>query len=97
VGQPKGLHRVRHISRLEIRLSNSPVVEVEESVLLLKTEPGLVGGVGLHQLGSLVAVVELVGGAVGHPALGEDEDVVVEAEGVAEDSDGAQVDIFAQS
>lgn len=69
------------------------VVEVEESVLLLKTEPGLVSSVGLHQLGGLVSVVELVGGAIGHPALGEDQNVVVQAERIREDGDGAQVDI----
>lgn len=71
-----------------------PVVEVEEGVLLLETKPGLVAGVGLHQLGALMAVVELVGGAVGVPALGEDNDVAaVDPEGVGEDGNGLQVDI----
>lgn len=53
------------------------------------------GGVLLHQLGGLVSVVELVGGAVGHPALGEDEDVVAAlgAERIGVDSDGLQVDV----
>lgn len=72
-----------------------PVVEVEKSVLLLQTEPGLVGGVLLHQLGSFVAVVELVRCAIGHPALGQDQDVVaaLSAERVGVDSDGLQVDV----
>lgn len=72
-----------------------PVVEVEQGVLLLETEPGLVGGVLLHQLGSLVSVVELVGCAIGHPALGQDENVVAAlgAERVGVDSDGLQVDV----
>lgn len=48
------------------------VVEVEERVLLLQTEPGLLVGVRRHQLGALMAVVVLVGGAIGVPALGED-------------------------
>ena len=48
---------------------------VQESVLLLKTEPGLVVGVGLHDLGALMAEVVLVGGAIGHPALSKDDDV----------------------
>lgn len=48
------------------------VVEVEQSVLLLKTEPGLVVGMSLHQLGALMAMVVLVGGAIGVPALSED-------------------------
>lgn len=42
---------------------------IEESVLLLETEPGLLALVGLHQFGALVAVVELVGGTVRVPAL----------------------------
>lgn len=49
----------------------------------------------LHQLGSFVSVVELVGCAIGHPALGKDEDVVTAlgAERVGIDSDGLQVDV----
>ena len=66
---------------------------VEKGVLLLETEPGDVVLVGPHELGTLVAVVELVGGAVGVPALGEDEDVVTATERVREDGDGAQVDV----
>ena len=69
------------------------VVEIKQSVLLLETEPGLVLGVGLHHLIGLIAVVELVGGAVGVPALGQDDDVGGAAERVGEDSDGAQVDV----
>lgn len=70
-----------------------PAVSAEESVLLLKTEPELLLGVGLHQAGGIVAVVELVGAAIGVPGLAENEDVVTLAEGVGEDSDGAEVDI----
>lgn len=69
------------------------VVEIEESVLLLKTEPGLVVGVGLHDLGALIAEVVLVGGAVGVPALGQDDDVGRAAEGVREDGARAEVDV----
>lgn len=69
------------------------VAEVEEGVLLLETEPGLVFGVSLHQLGALMAVVELVGGAVGVPALGQDEDVGGATEGVGEDGNGLQVNV----
>lgn len=42
---------------------------------MLETEPRLVLGVKLHELGALVAVVVLVGGTVGIPAFGEDENV----------------------
>jgi hypothetical protein len=45
------------------------IVEVEKGVFLLKTEPGLVHGMSLHQLVALMAVVVLVGCAVGIPAF----------------------------
>lgn len=70
-----------------------PAIGAEQSVLLLQTEPELLLGVGLHQAGSLVAVVELVGAAIGIPGLAEDEDVVTLAEGVGEDRAGTEVDI----
>lgn len=72
-----------------------PVVEVEEGVLLLETEPGLVGGMLLHQLGGFMSVVEFVRCAIGHPALGEDKNIVTAlgAERVGVDSDGLQVDV----
>jgi hypothetical protein len=70
-----------------------PIVGVEEGVLLLKTEPGLAVSVQLHDLLALMAVVELVGGAVGVPALGEDDDIGGTAERIGEDGDGPQVDV----
>jgi hypothetical protein len=69
------------------------VGHVEEGVLLLKTEPRLLVLVRLHELGSLVAVVELVWGSIGVPALAEDEDVWVIAQWVGEDGDGAEIDV----
>lgn len=75
--------------------SEGAVVQVKQGVLLLEAEPGLVARVLLHQLGAFVSVVELVGCAIGHPAFGEDEDVVAAlgAEGVGVDGDGLQVDV----
>lgn len=70
-----------------------PAVGAEKGVLLFKTEPELLLGVGLHQTGSIVAVVELVGATIGVPGLAENKDVVALAEGVGEDSDGTEVDI----
>lgn len=70
-----------------------PAVGAEDGVLLLQTEPELVLGVGVHQALGLVAVVELVGAAIGVPGLAEDEDVVTAAEGVREDGHGADVDV----
>lgn len=48
---------------------------------------------GLHDLGGIVPVVELVGRAIGVPALSEDEDVGGATEGVGEDGNGLQVDV----
>lgn len=53
----------------------------------------LVGGVSLHQLGSLMPVVVLVGASICIPALSEDEDVAVPAERIGEDGGRAEVDI----
>lgn len=75
--------------------AKGPVVEVQKSVLLLQTEPRLVSGVLLHQLGALVSVVELVRSSIGHPALGQNEDIVAAlgAEGIGVNGNGLQVDI----
>lgn len=70
-----------------------PAISTEEGVLLLQTEPEFLLGVGLHQAVGIVAEVELVGASIGVPGLAENEDVVTLAEGVGEDSDGAEVDI----
>jgi len=70
-----------------------PVTGIKKSVLLLKTEPWLLCLVRLHELGSLVAVVELVGSSIGIPALSDDQNVWGATEWVREDSNGSQVDI----
>jgi hypothetical protein len=69
------------------------VGHIKKGVFLLKTEPWLVFLVGLHELSSLVAVVELVWGSVGVPALAENEDVWGAADWVMEDGNGSEVDI----
>lgn len=69
------------------------VEEVKKGVFLLKTEPWLVRLVCLHQLRGLVAVVELVWGSIGIPALSDDEDVGSTTEWVGVESDGAEVDV----
>ena len=48
---------------------------------------------GLHQLGALMAMVVLVGSAIGIPGLGQDQNVGRSSERVGEDGDGLQVDI----
>ena len=50
---------------------------VEQSVLLLDTEPGDMLLDGIHCLFARVAVVGLYGDTLGVVALGEDEDVAV--------------------
>lgn len=66
---------------------------VEKGVLLLETEPWLVRLVSLHELGSLMAVVELVWGSIGVPALGNDQDVRGTAEWIRVKGHGAEVDV----
>ena len=68
-------------------------IDVEQCVLLLETEPGLMFLSEVHDLGGMVAVVGLVGSAVVVVTLGEDEDVVTTTEGVLEDGSGPQVDV----
>ena len=69
------------------------IVLIEHRVLLLEPKPRLVRSMRSHQLGSLVAVVVLVGRAIGIPALGEHQDVLAQAERVGEDGDRLQVDV----
>lgn len=69
------------------------VVHVEKGVLLLQAEPGSLLLVSLHELVALIAVVVGVGGAIGVPALANNQDVWALAEGVREDGDGAEIDI----
>jgi hypothetical protein len=69
------------------------VAHIKKGVLLLETEPRLVGLVGLHELSTLVAVVELVWGSIGIPALGENQDVGGATEWVREDGNRSEVDI----
>ena len=70
-----------------------PSVGAKQRVLLLQTKPEVLLLVDLHQALSLVAEVELVGGAVGVPGLAEDEDVVTAAEGVGVHGTRAEVDV----
>lgn len=50
-------------------------------------------GISLHHLVALITEVELVGSAVGVPALSQDDDIGRAAEGVGEDGAGTQVDV----
>jgi hypothetical protein len=64
-------------------------VGVKESVLLLETEPGLLGSGGLHDLVGVGTVVGGVGRAVVVVTFTEDENVGTTTEGVFEDGNGA--------
>lgn len=72
-------------------------VHVEQSVLLLKTEPGLLVLRLVHDLLRVVTEVGPVGSAIVVVALRKDEDVVTAAEGVFENRGGAEVDIRVSS
>ena len=66
-------------------------IHVEQSVLLLQTEPRDVVLGQIHDLLRVVAVVGPVRGAVIVVALREDEDVVTATEGVLEDGSSTEV------
>lgn len=68
-------------------------VNVEEGVLLLKTEPGFNVLCKIHDLIGVVAVVGPVGGAIVVVALCENEDVVATTERILEDGSGSEVHI----
>ena len=68
-------------------------VHVEEGVLLLDTEPGLLLLDLVHDLLRVVAVVGPVGSAIVVVALGKDKDVVTTTEGILEDGSGTEVDV----
>ena len=70
-----------------------PPIHIQQGILLLQAEPRLVRRVRLHQLGRLVAVVVLVGRAVGVPALGQHQDVVAQTQWVGVDGYGPQVHV----
>ncbi len=47
----------------------------------------------LHELGTFVAVVELIWGSIGIPALSDNQDVGCTAEWIWEDGNGSKVNI----
>jgi hypothetical protein len=63
-------------------------VDVEQAVLLLKTEPGFLFLGEFHNLCGMVTMVGLVGSAIVVVTLGEDEDIITTTEGVLEDGSG---------
>jgi hypothetical protein len=69
------------------------VVRAQESVLLLQTKPRLVVGICIHDLHAVVTEVELVGGAIGVPALSQNDDVWRAAERIGVNGARAEVNI----
>ena len=68
-------------------------VKTEEGVFLLETKPWLLLGVGLHEAGAVMSVVELVGGAIVVPTLAEHENVIAATEWIGVDFDRSEVDV----
>jgi hypothetical protein len=69
------------------------VRHIKECVFLLKAEPWFMVFVCLHELGSLVTVVELVGSSIGIPAFGQDQDIRGTTKRIRENSDRSEIDI----
>ena len=70
-----------------------PALGAEEGVLLLEAEPEVVLGVGLHQLGGLVAIVVLVRAPIRIPGLAHDQNVGLHTDGVGVQGHGADVHV----
>ena len=68
-------------------------VKTKEGVFLLQTKPWLLLGIGLHEPGAVMTVVELVGCAIVVPTLAEYEDVIAATEGIGEDFNRSEVDV----
>ena len=68
-------------------------VKTKEGVFLLQTKPWLLFGIGLHEPGAVMTVIELVGGAIVVPTLAEHENVIAATEWIGEDFDRSEVDV----
>ena len=68
-------------------------VKTKEGVFLLETKPWLLLGIGLHEAGAVVSVIEFVGGAIVVPTLTEHEDVIAATEWIGVDFDRSEVDV----
>ena len=71
-------------------------IGIEEGVLLLETEPGLVLLGRVHDLFGVGSVVGLVDGTVIVVTFTEDENVVTSSEGVFEHGDGSLLSVSAE-
>lgn len=70
-----------------------PSIRAEKGVFLLKTKPGLVLGICLHQSRGLVTVVVFVGTSIRIPSLGQDKNVIATTEWVGKDCNRADIDV----
>lgn len=68
-------------------------VKTKEGVFLLETKPWLLLGIGLHETGAVMSVIELVGGAIVVPTLAEHENVIAATEGIGVDFNRSEVDV----
>lgn len=70
-----------------------PPIRTEQGVFLFKTKPCMLVGVGVHQSGGVVSVVEFVWASVMVPGFTQNENVVTAAEWVGIYGNGSDVDI----
>jgi len=70
-----------------------PSIRTKQGVFLFKTKPCMFIGVGVHQSGGVMSVIEFVWASVVVPCLAQHEDVVATAEGVGIYGNGPNVDI----
>jgi len=70
-----------------------PVQLVQKRVFLLKTEPDIGLGIGVHQSLRFMTVVVFVGASIRIPGLAKNEDIIAKTERIGVDGDGPDVDI----
>ncbi len=70
-----------------------PSIRTKQGVFLFKTKPCMFIGVGVHQSGGVMSVIEFVWASVVVPCFAQHEDVVATAEGVGIYGNGPNVDI----
>ena len=68
-------------------------IKTKEGVFLLKAKPWLLLGIGLHEAGAVMTVIELVGGAIVVPTLAENENVIAATERIGIDLNRSEVDV----
>lgn len=70
-----------------------PSIRAKKGIFLLKTKPGLVLSICLHQSRGFVTVVVFVGASIRIPSLAQDKNIIATTEGIWKGCNRADIDI----